>query len=81
VPTSLAFETPPKLRGMMSTLGPLSGNHTGLDLILTNSFVRIIEEKKQKGAFGPPYDDIMAFLSEVSLFTDCILYSSLVLLL
>ena len=73
VPTSHAFETPQKLRGVMSTLGPLFGNHTGLDLILADSFVRIIEKMKEKGAFGLPYNDIMAFLSKVSLLTNCIL--------
>ena len=69
VPTSSPiFELPPKLKGMMSTLAPLSTNHTSLDLILNDSFVQIIEEKKKNGTFGAPYDDIVAFLSKVSSF-------------
>jgi len=67
VPTfSHIFELPPKLKGMMSTLAPLSTNHISLDLILKDFFIRIIEEKKKNGTFGAPYDDIMTFLSNVS---------------
>jgi len=65
---SPTFEIPPKLRGMMNILAPLPANHTSSDLILNDSFVSIIEEKKQKGTFGAPYDDIVAFLSKVSSF-------------
>jgi hypothetical protein len=43
---------------MMSTLASLSGNHTSLDLILNDFFAKIIEDKKQKSAFGPPYNNI-----------------------
>jgi hypothetical protein len=69
VPTSSPiFELPPKLKGMRSTLAPLSTNHTSSDLILNDSFVRIIEEKKKNGTFGVPYENIVAFLSKVSLF-------------
>jgi len=69
VPTSFhIFELPPKLKGMMCTLAPLSTNHISLDLILKDSFVRIIKEKKKNDTFGALYDDIMAFLSNVSSF-------------
>jgi len=67
VPTfSHIFDPSPKLRDMMSTLAPLSTNHTSLDLILKDFFVKIIEEKKKNGTFGAPYDDIVAFLSNMS---------------
>ena len=66
--SSPIFELPPKLKGMMDTLVPLSTNHTSLDLILNDSFVRIIEEKKKNGTFGAPYDDIVTFLYKVSSF-------------
>ena len=53
--SSITFETPLKLRNMMSTLASLSGNHIGLDLILNDFFAKLIEDKKQKSAFGPPF--------------------------
>ena len=65
---SPTLDMPPKLRGMMNILPPLPTNHTSSDLILNDSFVRIIEDKKQIGTFRAPYDDIVAFLSKVSSF-------------
>ena len=59
---------PSKLRGMMDILPLLPANHTSSDLILNDSFVKIIEDKKQIGTFHAPYDDIVAFLSKVSSF-------------
>ena len=62
------YDMPPKLRGMMDILPPLPANHTSLNLILNDFFVRIIKDKKQIGTFYVPYDDIVAFLSNVSSF-------------
>jgi len=64
--SSPIFELPHKLKGIMSTLAPFTSPHISLDLILNDSFVRIIEEKKKNGTFGAPDDDIVAFLSNVS---------------
>ena len=65
---SPSFDMPPKLRGMMDIVPPLPANHTSSYLILNDSFVRIIEEKKKTCTFRAPYDDIVAFLSKVSSF-------------
>jgi hypothetical protein len=62
------LDMPPKLRGMMNILAPLLANHTSSNLILNDSFVRIIEDKKQTCTFRAPYNDIVAFLSKVSSF-------------
>ena len=62
---SPTFDMPPKLRGMMNIFPLLPANHTSSDLILIDS-MRIIEDKKLRSSFRTPYDDIMAFLSNVS---------------
>ena len=59
---------PPKLRRMMDIVPLLPTNHTSSDLILNDSFVNIIEDKKQTCTFRVPYDDIVAFLSNMSSF-------------
>jgi len=62
VPTSSSiFELPPKLKGMMNTLTPLSSPYTSLDLILNDSFVIIIKEKKKNGTFDTLYDYIVIY--------------------
>ena len=65
---SPSFDMPPKLRRMMDIVPLLLTNHTSSDLILNDSFVSIIEDKKQTCTFRAPYDDIVAFLSKVSSF-------------
>ncbi len=59
---------PPKLRGMMDIMPPLPGNDTSSYLILNDSFVKIIEDKKKTRTFRAPYNDIVASLSKVSSF-------------
>ena len=65
---SPSFDMPPKFKGMMDIVPTLPVNHTSSDLILNDSFVRIIDDKKQTGTFRAPYDDIVVFLSKVSSF-------------
>ncbi len=65
---SPSFDMPPKFKGMMDIVPTLPVNHTSSDLILNDSFVRIIDDKKQTCTFRAPYDDIVAFLSKVSSF-------------
>ena len=72
--SSPSFDMPPKLRGMMDNVPHLPANHTSSDLILNDSFVRIIKDKKQTCTFRAPYDDIMDFLSKASSFCFTIFY-------
>ena len=65
---SPTFDMPPKLRGMINILPPLPVNHTSSDLILNDSFVRIIEDKKKTCTFHAPFDDVVVFLSKVNSF-------------
>ena len=65
---SPTFDMPLKFRGMIDILPPLPINYTSSDLILNDSFVRIIEDKKQTCTFRAPYDDIVVFLSKLSSF-------------
>ena len=55
------FDMPPKLKGMMDIVPSLLAYHTFSDLILNDSFVRIIEDNKQTYTFHAPYDDIVFF--------------------
>jgi hypothetical protein len=58
---SPSFDMPYKFKGMMDIVPILLVNHTSLDLILNDFFVRIIEDKKQTCTFRAPYDDIVGF--------------------
>lgn len=60
------YLSPPQRWPVSTQPAPAIGGHTSLDLILNDSFVRLAEEKKKTGKFGPQYDDILAFLTKVS---------------
>jgi len=65
---SLIFELPLKLKDMMNIFFPLSTNYTPLDLILNDSFVKNIKEKKKICTIWCIYDEIVAFQFKVNSF-------------
>jgi transcription initiation factor IIF auxiliary subunit len=61
------FDSPPKRRSMRNIL-PQPTKASCSELILNDSFLRIVQEKQKKKAWPQPYEDIMSFLSKVRYF-------------
>jgi hypothetical protein len=72
----VGFVTPPKRRSMLATTGQPSRSTSSMEMIINDSFVRIVEEKALTKSWPAAYDDILAFLSKVWLLfiLSCILY-------
>jgi hypothetical protein len=64
---NVEFVTPPKRKSMLATTGLTSKTTLTMEMIINDSFVRIIEEKTLTKCWPAPYDDILAFLSKVQI--------------
>jgi hypothetical protein len=65
MPATVRFVTPPKKRSMLATTGLPSRSTSSMEMIINDSFVRIVEEKTLTKSWPAAYDDILAFLSKV----------------
>jgi hypothetical protein len=77
MPTAIVgFITPPKRRSMLATTRLPSRSTSSMEMIINDSFVRIVEEKTLTKSWPAAYDDILTFLSKVWLLFifSCILY-------
>jgi hypothetical protein len=63
----VGFVTPPKRRSMSATTGLPSRSTSSMEMIINESFVRIVEEKSLTKSWPSTYDDILGCLSKVSL--------------
>jgi hypothetical protein len=74
----VGFVTPPKKRSMLAITGLSSRSSSSMEMIINDSFVRIVEEKTLTKSWPTAYDDILSFLTKVWIqFT----YSCILLLL
>jgi hypothetical protein len=74
----VGFVTPPKRRSMLAITGLSSRSSSSMEMIINDSFVRIVEEKTLTKSWPAAYDDILSFLTKVWIqFT----YSCILLLL
>jgi hypothetical protein len=62
---NVGFVTPPKRKSMLATTGLTFRTTSTMEMIINDSFVRIVEEKTLTKCWPAPYDDILAFLSKV----------------
>jgi hypothetical protein len=61
----VGFVTPPKKRSMLANTGLSSRSTSSMELIINDSFVRIVEEKTLTKSWPAAYDDILSFLTKV----------------
>jgi hypothetical protein len=62
---NVGFVTPPKRKIMLATTRLTFRTTSTMEMIINDSFVRIVEEKTLTKVWPAPYDDILAFLSKV----------------
>jgi hypothetical protein len=62
---NVGFVTPPKRKSMLATTGLTFRTTSTMEMIINDSFIRIVEEKTLTKVWPAPYDDILAFLSKV----------------
>jgi hypothetical protein len=63
--TATTFLSPPKRHPMKMKVVALSSAYTSEQLLVNDSFVRIVEEKTITGKFSTNYEDIVYFLNKV----------------
>ena len=63
--TATTFLSPPKRHPMKMKVVALSSAYTSQQLLVNDSFVRIVEEKTITGKFSTNYEDIVYFLNKV----------------